>query len=123
MPTAQEPREPHRGPMGGFRLGSVFGFEIRIDYSWFVIAFLILWSLSAGVFPMRLPDLAPTAYLVMGVVGTVLFFASLVAHELSHSLVARTRGVEVSVHSRAWCWRSASGPWPGSAAGRCGPSR
>jgi Zn-dependent protease/CBS domain-containing protein len=96
VPTPQERREPHRGPMGGFRLGSVFGFEIRIDYSWFVIAFLILWSLSAGVFPMRLPNLTPAAYFVMGVVGTVLFFASLVAHELSHSLVARTRGVEVA---------------------------
>jgi Zn-dependent protease/CBS domain-containing protein len=96
VPTPQARREPHRGPMGGFRLGSVFGFEIRIDYSWFVIAFLILWSLSAGVFPMRLPDLAPATYLAMGVVGTVLFFASLVAHELSHSLVARTRGVEVA---------------------------
>lgn len=80
---------------GGFRLGSVFGFEIRIDYSWFVIAFLILWSLSAGVFPGRLPDLEPPAYLAMGLVGMLLFFASLLAHELSHSLVARRRGVEV----------------------------
>jgi len=82
--------------VGGFRLGSVLGFEIRIDYSWFVIAFLILWSLAAGVFPTRVPGLERPAYLLMGAVGMVLFFASLVAHELSHSLVARRRGVEVA---------------------------
>lgn len=80
----------------GFRLASVLGFEIRIDDSWFVIAFLILWSLSAGVFPERLEGLEPATYLVMGVAGTLLFFASLLAHELSHSVVARARGVEVA---------------------------
>lgn len=37
--------------MRGFRLGSVFGFEIRIDYSWFIIFFLILWTFTFGVFP------------------------------------------------------------------------
>jgi Zn-dependent protease/CBS domain-containing protein len=82
--------------MPGLRLGSVLGFEIRIDYSWFVIAFLVLWSLSAGVFPDRLAGLSPAAYFVMGTLGTLLFFASLLAHELSHSVVARTRGVEVA---------------------------
>lgn len=81
--------------MNGFRLGSVFGFEIRIDYSWFVIFFLILWSLSAGYFPATVPDLSPAAYLTMGLVGTLLFFASLLAHELSHSVVARRRGIPV----------------------------
>ena len=81
--------------MRGIRLGSVLGFEIRIDYSWFVIAFLILWSFSAGVFPERFPGLTPLAYLAMGIVGAVLFFVSLLAHELSHSLVARARGIPV----------------------------
>ncbi len=81
--------------MHGFRLGSVLGFEIRIDYSWFVIAFLILWSFSAGVFPARYPGFEPGIYLMMGTIGAVLFFASLVAHELSHSVVARRRGIEV----------------------------
>lgn len=81
--------------MGGFRLGSVLGFEIRIDHSWFVIAFLILWSFSAGVFPSRYPGLEPGAYMAMGTVGAVLFFASLLAHEISHSLVARRRGIPV----------------------------
>ncbi len=82
--------------MPGFRLGSVLGFEIRIDYSWFVIAFLVLWSLSAGVFPQRVEGMSSAAYLVMGTAGMLLFFASLLAHELSHSVVARSRGVEVA---------------------------
>jgi Zn-dependent protease/CBS domain-containing protein len=81
--------------MGGLRLGSIFGFEVRIDYSWFVIAFLILWSFAAGVFPTRFPELEPRTHLLMGIVGAFLFFASLLAHELSHSLVARRRGIDV----------------------------
>ncbi len=78
-----------------FPLGSVLGFEIRIDYSWFVIFFLIFWSLAFGVFPAELPERSTGAYLVMGGVGTVLFFASLLAHELSHSVVARSKGIPV----------------------------
>ena len=81
--------------MGGFRLGSVLGFEIRIDYSWFVIFFLVLWSFSAGVFPAQYPELSSGAYLAMGAIGTLLFFASLLAHELSHSVVARAKGIPV----------------------------
>lgn len=81
--------------MRGIRVGSVLGFEIRIDYSWFVIVFLILWSFSAGVFPERFPELSAGEHLGMGVVGAVLFFASLLAHELSHSVVARARGISV----------------------------
>jgi Zn-dependent protease/CBS domain-containing protein len=82
--------------MGGFRLGSIFGFEIRIDYSWFIIFFLILWTFGFAVFPALYPGETPGTYIAMAGVGTLLFFASLVAHELSHSLVARRRGIEVS---------------------------
>lgn len=81
--------------MGGFRLGSVLGFEIRIDYSWFVIFFLVLWSFSAGVFPAQYPELSSATYIAMGTIGTLLFFASLLAHELSHSVVARMKGIPV----------------------------
>ena len=81
--------------MQGFRLGSIFGFEIRIDFSWFIIFLLILWSLSMGLFPAQFPQLSSLAHLLMGIVGAVLFFASLLAHELSHSLVARAKGIPV----------------------------
>jgi Zn-dependent protease/CBS domain-containing protein len=81
--------------MGGFRLGSILGFEIRIDYSWFIIFFLILWSFSRVVFPVYYPDLDAATHLLMGIAGTLLFFASLLAHELSHSVVARRKGIQV----------------------------
>jgi Zn-dependent protease/predicted transcriptional regulator len=81
--------------MDSFRVGSVFGVEIRIDFSWFVILALILWSFAGGVFPVAYPDQSSATYLVMGIVGALLFFASLLAHELSHSLVARTKGIPV----------------------------
>ncbi len=81
--------------MKGFRLGSIFGFEIHVDLSWFLIFFLILWSLTASLFPVNYPELSETTYLLMGVVGTLLFFASLVAHELAHCLVAKAKGIPV----------------------------
>lgn len=81
--------------MADFRLGSTFGFEIRIDYSWFVLFGLILWSFSASVFPGALPGMSNVAYLLMGTMATVLFFASLLLHEISHALVARAKGIPV----------------------------
>ncbi|WP_017327805.1 site-2 protease family protein [Synechococcus sp. PCC 7336] len=81
--------------MQGFRLGSIWGFEVRIDASWFVIFFLILWTLSAGAFPTQFPELSAGTHLAMGLAGTLLFFVSLVLHELSHSLVARSKGIPI----------------------------
>lgn len=81
--------------MGGFRLGSIFGLEVRIDFSWFIIFFLILWTFIAGVYPATVPELSTTTHVAMGVVATLLFFASLLAHEISHSLVARAKDVPV----------------------------
>lgn len=81
--------------MGSFRLGAILGFEIRIDFSWFIIFFLILWTFGAAVFPHEFPGLSPVTYYVMGTAGALLFFASLIAHELSHSLVAKTKGIPV----------------------------
>lgn len=81
--------------MGSFRLGSVLGIEVRIHFSWFVIFLLILWTFSQGIFPADYPGLSAWTYYVMGVAGALLFFASLLAHELSHSVVARRRGVAV----------------------------
>ncbi|HEX7119377.1 MAG TPA: site-2 protease family protein [Longimicrobiales bacterium] len=81
--------------MGDFRIGSILGFEIRLDFSWFIIFFLILWVFTFGVFPSNYPGLSSVAYLAMGVSGTLLFFASLLAHEISHSLVARAKGIPV----------------------------
>jgi Zn-dependent protease/CBS domain-containing protein len=81
--------------MQGFRLGSIFGFEIRVDLSWFIIFFLILWTLTVNIFPYDFPGLSNSTYILMGIAGTLLFFISLILHELSHSLVAQTKGIPV----------------------------
>lgn len=81
--------------MGSFRLGSVLGFEIRIDYSWFVIFLLIFWTFSFASYPFNFPGFSSGTYLAMGFFSTLLFFVSLLAHEISHSLVARARGIPI----------------------------
>src|SRR5690606_38453067 len=72
----------------------IAGFRFGVDYSWFVIFFLILWSFTAGVFPAQVPGLSEAVYIVMGVVGTLLLFGSLVAHELARAVLARRTGIE-----------------------------
>ena len=79
----------------GISLGRIAGFKVDLDYSWFVIFFLILGTFTGVVFPAYVPGLGRTAYLIMGAVGTLLFFISLLAHELAHAFVARGKGVEV----------------------------
>ncbi len=77
-------------------LFKLFGFAVRIDLSWVFIAVMIVWSLSAGLFPDRHPHLSSAVYLAMGVAGALGLFLSIVFHELSHSLVARRFGIEIS---------------------------
>ncbi len=78
------------------KLFSVSGFDIKIDPSWLIIVALIAWSLSQHYFPTTLPGESGAVYLAMAVVATLLFFASLLLHELAHSVVARHFGVPVS---------------------------
>jgi len=79
----------------GVDLFKVAGIQIAIDYSWIVIFLLVSCSLSVGYFPHEYPGYGWGAYLVVGVVATLLFFASVVTHELAHSLVANRLGQPV----------------------------
>ncbi len=76
------------------KLGRIAGIEIGLHYSWFIIAVLIVFSLQEQ-FRMVNPDWSPT--LMWGIAGitAVLFFVSLLLHELAHSLVAKSRGLRV----------------------------
>jgi Zn-dependent protease/predicted transcriptional regulator len=78
-----------------FTLGRVAGIRIGIDYTWLLAFALVSWSLAAGYFPQVLPRQAVLTYWSMGTVGALLLFACVLLHELSHSLVARRRGLHV----------------------------
>lgn len=81
--------------LGGFPIGRWLGFEIRIDWSWFVVFALVVWTFSAHEFPRQLPGYEDLIYYTMGVTGALVFFLSVLVHELAHATVARARGIEV----------------------------
>jgi len=75
------------------RLFTIGGIPIRLDPSWFVIAFLVTWSLAAGLFPLWLPRETPATYWAMGVVGALCLFLSILLHEGCHAVVAQRQGI------------------------------
>lgn len=77
------------------RLFTIFGIEIRLDFSVIFIFGLIVYSLGTGVFPSWHPGWPISTIWLTALVAGLLFFASLLAHELSHSLVARRYGIRV----------------------------
>jgi hypothetical protein len=78
-----------------FRLGRVAGVEVGVNWSWLVVFALITWSLAAGVFPDQDPGRSQATYVAMAVIAAVLFFGSLLAHELGHAVTARREGMEL----------------------------
>jgi Zn-dependent protease/predicted transcriptional regulator len=76
------------------KLGRIFGVEIGLHYSWLLIALLITFSL-AGHFQTNNPGWSDGLRWGVSIVTAVLFFASIVVHELSHALVAKLRGLPV----------------------------
>jgi Zn-dependent protease len=82
-------------PVTAVRVGRVRGIDVRIDVSAIVIVALITWELATIILPAFAEGYAGAAYWSAAVAASLLFFASLLAHELSHSLVARNRGIAV----------------------------
>jgi Zn-dependent protease/predicted transcriptional regulator len=80
---------------GAITLGKIFGIQFRLHYSWFIIFVLITVSLSWQYFPIAYPDWNTSTYWVVGVFTSLLFFASVLTHELAHSLVGRANGIPV----------------------------
>src|SRR3954469_22797108 len=80
---------------GSVQLARLFGIRIGASPSWFVVLFLMIYYLS-GVFDDSLAGYSNDTAYVVAVVGALLFFVSLVLHELGHALVARRNGIGVS---------------------------
>ena len=78
-----------------FELGRIAGIRIGVNWSWLVVFALIAWTLAVNVFPHHNPGLGDGAYLAMALVAALVFFASLLLHELGHAFVARREGMEI----------------------------
>src|SRR2546428_8527459 len=76
-------------------LGRIAGIHVGLNWSLLVIAALIAWSLATGILPSAAPGQTSSAYWTAGVVSAFVYLASLLAHELAHSVVAMRRGVKV----------------------------
>jgi Zn-dependent protease len=90
---AEGSQKPAPGPW--LKLGEVWGIAIGIHPSWLLVFALITWSLASGIFPGEWPGLAPGTYWVLGAVTTILFFGSIIVHELGHARIALSHGVPI----------------------------
>ena len=79
----------------GLQLLRVRGIRILIDYSWFIVFFLVIYTMAEGYFPQTQQSHTTAQYWLMGLIAAVLLFASVLLHEIAHSLVALRHGVEV----------------------------
>ncbi len=74
-------------------LFKLLGFEVHVDLSWLVLAFLVTWTLAVGYFPAEYKGFSHATYWWMGVAGALGLFVSIVLHEFAHSIVARRFGI------------------------------
>jgi Zn-dependent protease len=76
---------------GSIQLGRIFGIRIGVDVSWFIVLFLIIWSLSEYY-----EDVAPGSNaFVLATLSALLFFVSILLHELGHAVVAIRNGISI----------------------------
>ncbi|MGZ4194908.1 MAG: site-2 protease family protein [Solirubrobacteraceae bacterium] len=82
-------------PGRSIRIARIAGIPVGVSPLWLIIVALITWSLGAGYYPAEVHGItAPEAY-ALGLASALLLFASILAHEFGHALVARRRGVEI----------------------------
>jgi Zn-dependent protease len=108
------------------KIGRIFGIEIDLHFSWFVIAALLTTSLAAHLYQVN-DEWSAAVVWAAAVVAALAFFAAILLHELSHAAVARARGVKVpsitlfalgglahisrdSADARTEFWMSLAGP-------------
>lgn len=79
----------------GIPIGRLFGIPLRLHFSWFFIFALVTWALAANYFPDVNPHWSISASIITGIITSLLFFASVLLHELMHSVVAIASGIPV----------------------------
>jgi Zn-dependent protease/CBS domain-containing protein len=80
---------------GGIPIGRAFGISLRLHYSWFIIFALVTWALTAGYYPSVFPSWNLASRIVAGIITSILFFGSVLLHELAHSVVSQRQGIPV----------------------------
>jgi Zn-dependent protease/predicted transcriptional regulator len=86
---------PQDSMPGSLRIGRLFGIPIFVHASWLIIFGLVTWSLATGYFPARYPDISEQGAWLRSLAASLLFFASILLHELGHSLMAMRHGIEI----------------------------
>lgn len=84
--------------MFGKKIGlfSILGFRVSLDFTWFFLAILMVWSLSSGYFPAVIEGLRLDTALILGIVGALGLFFSIIFHEFSHAIVARRFDIPIT---------------------------
>ena len=81
---------------GTFKIGRLFGFEINVHWSWLFIFFLVTWTFSTGILEQFYPEWTSSRRWVVAGAISIVFFLSILLHEMSHSIVARRYGIPVA---------------------------
>ena len=76
-------------------IGNILGIPIYLDYSWFLILALVTWILAQSYFPQEFKDWPVISYWVIGFLTSIIFFVSILLHELGHSILAKRYKVKV----------------------------
>jgi Zn-dependent protease/predicted transcriptional regulator len=77
------------------KLGSIYGIPLYMDYSWFIILALIVFTVGFGYMPVQYPNLSAVVYLALGLLSALLLLVSIVVHELAHSIIAKRNGLKI----------------------------
>jgi Zn-dependent protease/CBS domain-containing protein len=82
--------------LSGFNLFRIGGIDIVVDYSWFIIFFLVIYTMAESVFPQMHKHYSTPQYWAMGTAAAVLIFITILIHELAHSFVAIKNGIKIA---------------------------
>lgn len=80
---------------GGIPIGKIFGISIKLHFSWIFVFALVTWALAAVYYPTTYPSWSLSLKIGAGLLTSVLFFGSVLIHELCHSIVAQHEGIHI----------------------------